>query len=267
MSAVVEKMNSINVEMLNEDIKLFPQVHPITGDMKLTHKGVSRLVMLDRYAFKDTEKKTLKEGDFVVLTVKADPKFPARGYGFVKSIDWINKEAIIKVDPEFLTVLDGEEATTGEVKRGLDVIDKPLEVFYEQIAKRNATGLASVETTEEKKQEWVEKFNKELASLNFIPAGRVLYGAGAETDVTYFNCYVMPYIKDSREGISDHRKQVMEIMSRGGGVGTNGSTLRPRNTLAKGVNGKSSGSVSWLDDIAKLTHLVEQGGSRRGKEA
>src|SRR5690625_1272623 len=55
-------------------------------------------------------------------------------------------------------------------------------------------------------------------------------------------------------------------MSRGGSVGTNGSTLRPRNTLAKGVNVKSSGSVSWLDDIAKLTHLVEQGGSRRGAQ-
>ncbi|HET7627516.1 MAG TPA: vitamin B12-dependent ribonucleotide reductase, partial [Bacillales bacterium] len=36
--------------------------------------------------------------------------------------------------------------------------------------------------------------------------------------------------------------------------------------LARGVNGKSSGSVSWLDDIAKLTHLVEQGGSRRGAQ-
>ena len=76
----------------------------------------------------------------------------------------------------------------------------------------------------------------------------------------------MPFVADSREGISDHRKQVMEIMSRGGGVGTNGSTFRPRNTLARGVNGKSSGSVSWLDDIAKLTHLVEQGGSRRGAQ-
>src|SRR5699024_11630844 len=52
----------------------------------------------------------------------------------------------------------------------------------------------------------------------------------------------------------------------GSGVGTNGTTLRPRNTLARGVNGKSSGSVSWLDDIAKLTHLVEQGGSRRGAQ-
>jgi ribonucleoside-diphosphate reductase alpha chain len=58
----------------------------------------------------------------------------------------------------------------------------------------------------------------------------------------------------------------MEIMSRGGGVGTNGSTLRPRFALARGVNGKSSGSVSWLNDIAELTHLVSQGGSRRGAQ-
>ncbi len=266
MGAVIEKNLEINVDKLNKDISLFPQVHPVTSDMSISHKGVSRLVMLDRYAFKDTEKLTLSEGDFVVLTVKSDPKFPARGFGFVKSVDWQTKQADIKVNQEFVTVLDNEqEATTGVVTRSLDVIDKPLEIYYEQIALRNATGLAEVETDEEAKQAWFEKFYHELSNLNFIPAGRVLYGAGAKTDVTYFNCYVMPYVKDSREGISDHRKQVMEIMSRGGGVGTNGSTLRPRNTLARGVNGKSSGSVSWLDDIAKLTHLVEQGGSRRGK--
>ncbi len=267
MSTIVEEKNEIDVDTLNKDITLFPQVHPITPDMHITHSGVSRLVMLDRYAFKDTEKKTLKKGDFVVLTVKADPKFPARGYGFIHSIDWVNHQAEIKVDPEFSSVLDKEEeANTGIVRRSLDVIDKPMEVYFEQIAKRNATGLSEVETDPKKQQEMYEKFTSELASLNFIPAGRVLYGAGSQTDVTYFNCYVMPYIQDSREGISDHRKQVMEIMSRGGGVGTNGSTLRPRNTLARGVNGKSSGSVSWLDDIAKLTHLVEQGGSRRGAQ-
>jgi ribonucleoside-diphosphate reductase alpha chain len=263
MSVALPKKMNINVERLNQDIGLFPQVHPITGDMKLSHKGVSRLVMLDRYTFKDTEKLTLAEGDFVVLTIKEDPKFPARGLGFIVDIDWEKKTARVLVDEEYRGVLDHpEEVETGIVNRSLDVIEKPLEVFYEQIAMRNATGLASVETTEEKRQEWFEKFYEELVQLNFIPAGRVLYGAGADTDVTYFNCYVMPFVQDSREGISEHRKQVMEIMSRGGGVGTNGSTLRPRNTLARGVNGKSSGSVSWLDDIAKLTHLVEQGGSR-----
>lgn len=267
MSVVLGQNMSLDVERLNKDIGLFPQVHPITPDMNITHKGVSRLVMLDRYTFKDTEKITLANGDFVVLTIKEDPKFPARGLGFILDIDWEKKTAKVLVEEEFRAVLDDPtESKTGVITRPLDVIEKPLEIYYEQIAKRNATGLASVEETEEKRKEWFGKFYHELVSLNFIPAGRVLYGAGADTDVTYFNCYVMPFVQDSREGISEHRKQVMEIMSRGGGVGTNGSTLRPRNTLAKGVNGKSSGSVSWLDDIAKLTHLVEQGGSRRGAQ-
>ncbi|HEX7065084.1 MAG TPA: vitamin B12-dependent ribonucleotide reductase [Bacillales bacterium] len=257
----------IDIAQLNKDIEEFPQVHPVTNDMKITHQGVSRLVMLDRYAFKDTEKRTLKKGDFVVLTVKEDPKFPARGLGFIEDIDWKESQARIKVLEEYRNVLeDPEEVESGIVTKGLAVIDKPLEVYFEQVAKRNATGLAAVEETEEKREASFQKFYDELSSLNFIPAGRVLYGAGSETNVTYFNCYVMPFVPDSREGISEHRKKVMEIMSRGGGVGTNGSTLRPKNTLARGVNGKSSGSVSWLDDIAKLTHLVEQGGSRRGAQ-
>ncbi len=267
MSIKNKNKDGIIISQLNEDIKLFPQVYPITNDMKITHEGVSRLVMLDRYAFKDTEKKTLKNGDFVVLTVKADPQFPARGYGIIKELNKETGQAYIKVAPEFMNILDNEqEIETGIIKRNIDALDKPLEIYYEQIAKRNAYGLSSVEGTEEEKTKWLNEFADELTNLNFIPAGRVLYGAGSETDVTYFNCYVMPYIQDSREGISDHRKEVMEIMSRGGGVGTNGSTLRPRNALARGVNGKSSGSVSWLDDIAKLTHLVEQGGSRRGAQ-
>jgi ribonucleoside-diphosphate reductase alpha chain len=251
------------IEKLNQDIKKFPQIFPITPDMKITHKGVSRLIMLERYTFKDLEKKTLKENDLVVLTIKEDPKFPARGVGIIKQIDWDLHEGTVLVDEEFRGQLDNpEEAKTGIVTRNLDLIDKPLELFYEQIAKRNAKGLSDVEKTEEKRKEWFEKFYYELVNLNFIPAGRVIYGAGTNKNVTWFNCYVMPFPKDSREGLSHHREEVMEIMSRGGGVGTNGSTLRPRNSLAKGVNGKSSGSVSWLDDIAKLTHLVEQGGSR-----
>lgn len=263
---LINNQTTILVDQLNKDIEQFPQVHPITSDMHITHKGVSRLVMIDRYSFKDTEKKTLKPGDFVVLTVKEDPKFPARGLGYIKSINDMTKKAKIVIEEDFRHVLDGDEQETGVIERSLDIIEKPLEIYYEQITKRNATGLAAVETTEEKRQEWFEKFYEQLVSLKFIPAGRVIYGAGSQTDVTFFNCYVMPFVADSREGISDHRKQVMEIMSRGGGVGTNGSTLRPRNTLARGVNGKSSGSVSWLDDIAKLTHLVEQGGSRRGAQ-
>src|SRR5699024_5850008 len=97
MSMTTQRNMSINIEALNEDIAQFPQVHPITPDMKTTHESVTRLVMLDRYAFKDTEKKTLKQGDFVVLTVKQDPKFPARGYGFIQSVDRNKNEAEILV--------------------------------------------------------------------------------------------------------------------------------------------------------------------------
>lgn len=252
-------MTEINIAKLNEDIAKFKQVHPITPDMKTTFDGVSRLVMLDRYTFKDTEKKTLAEGDFVVLTIKDDPQFPARGYGIVSKLE--GDTAAIELDEQYHGVASGQ---TVEVP--VAAIDKPLEIYYEQIARRVAAGLADVETDESKRAECFEKFYEELVSLNFVPAGRVLYGAGAGTDVTFFNCYVMPYPKDSREGIGEHRNTVMEIMSRGGGVGTNGSTLRPRNALARGVNGKSSGAVSWLNDIAQLTHLVEQGGSRRGAQ-
>ena len=83
MSVVLGQKLNMNLERLNKDIELFPQVLPVTPDMKITHKGVSRLVMLDRYTFKDTEKTHLANGDFVVLTIKEDPKFPARGLGFI----------------------------------------------------------------------------------------------------------------------------------------------------------------------------------------
>lgn len=260
------------IESLNKDIaEYFPEVKQITSDMKNARDGVSRLVMLDRYTFKDIEKKTLKQGDLVVLTVKEDPKFPARGIGYIAELDRNAETAIIKVDEEFKAQIDPADdqsynGEAGHVKRQYRDFEKPMEIYYEQIAARVARGLADVETDQFKKEVTEEEFNRELASENIVPAGRVLYGAGSGKEVTYFNCYVMPHPHDSREGIGEHRKKVMEIMSRGGGVGTNGSTLRPKGALAKGVNGKSSGAVGWLDDIAKLTHLVEQGGSRRGAQ-
>ena len=253
----------VDVEQINKDIELFDVVHPVTDDMETSFEGISRMVMLDRYSFKDTKKETLKEGDLVVLTVKDDPSYPVRGIGFVDRILDATEEVIVWVEDEYRAQLEGPEKETGLVKRTIASIDKPLEIYYEQIAKRNATGLSEVEE-DGVRDVWLEKFQEELSTLNLVPAGRVLYGAGSGEEVTYFNCYVMPYPKDSREGLAEHRRETMEIMSRGGGVGTNGSTLRPRDTLARGVNGKSSGSVSWLDDLAQLTHLVQQGGSRRG---
>lgn len=258
--------NTIN--KLNADIQAhFPHIFPIEPSFKLTHNGVSRLVMIDRYSQKDRNLKTLGVGDIVVTIVKEDPKFPSRGIGQVVSLDKVTETAVIELEEEFRASLGSdEEAETGLIKRPFRQIEKPLEIYYEQIAKRVGNSLASTEKTDEDKAKFAELFSEQLAKLNVVPAGRVLYGAGSGTQVTYFNCFVMPFVVDSRGGISNHRKEVMEIMSRGGGVGTNGSTLRPKGAPAKGVGGKSSGAVSWLNDLANLTHLVEQGGSRRGAQ-
>ena len=154
MYTAVNHKLSVNVERLNKDIANFPQVFPITPDMNKTYKGVSRLVMIDRYSFKDTEKLTLANGDFVVLTIKEDPKFPARGLGYIQEIDWEKKTAHVLVEEEYRASLDKhDEMKTGLICKSLDVIEKPLEIYYEQIAKRNARGLAQVEKTEEKRQE------------------------------------------------------------------------------------------------------------------
>ncbi|NUQ03977.1 MAG: adenosylcobalamin-dependent ribonucleoside-diphosphate reductase [Anaerolineae bacterium] len=82
--------------------------------------------------------------------------------------------------------------------------------------------------------------------------------------VVVSNCYVIASPNDSRGGIIKTLSQMTEIMSRGGGVGINISSLRPRHAYVKGVNGRSSGSVSWGALYSFVTGLIEQGGSRRG---
>ena len=97
-----------------------------------------------------------------------------------------------------------------------------------------------------------------------VPGGRIAAGAGASDELTLFNCYVIPSPQDSRGGIMKTLTEMTEIMARGGGVGINLSSLRPRRAIVKGVNGSSSGAVSWGGLFSYTTGLIEQGGSRRG---
>src|SRR5690625_2865118 len=101
------------IKSLNKDIEKFEQVFPVTSDMNKTFSNIQQLVMLDRYAFKDTEKKTLKIGDVVVLTVKEDPKFPTRGIGVVHDINWDDSTAIVRVNEEYLDALTEDEQQLG----------------------------------------------------------------------------------------------------------------------------------------------------------
>ncbi|HET8910661.1 MAG TPA: ribonucleotide reductase N-terminal alpha domain-containing protein, partial [Ktedonobacteraceae bacterium] len=79
--------------------------------------------------------------------------------------------------------------------------------------------------------------------------------------VVVSNCYVIPSPDDSRQGILDNLKVMTEIMARGGGVGINLSTLRPRGSYIKTVNGTASGPCSWAQLYSVATgDVIQQGG-------
>ncbi|MBU1180004.1 hypothetical protein KJ885_03600 [Patescibacteria group bacterium] len=140
----------------------------------------------------------------------------------------------------------------------------PLEYAPEQMWHRVAHHVAKAEKTEEQKIEAEKKFYESLQNFKFVPAGRILSGAGAIGQKTAYNCFVIPSPNDSRGGIMDSVTMMAEIMARGGGVGVNISTLRPKGSYVKGVNGTASGAVSFGGLYSYVTGLITQGGSRRG---
>ena len=146
-----------------------------------------------------------------------------------------------------------------------DASGKPLELYPEHTWARVARGIAEVEKTEEKRAYWEKRFYEVLTNFQFVPGGRILAGAGSGHQVTFYNCYVIPSPEDSRQGILDNLKLMTEIMARGGGVGINLSTLRPRGSYIKTVNGTASGPCSWAQLYSVATgDVIQQGGSRRG---
>jgi ribonucleoside-diphosphate reductase alpha chain len=225
---------------------LMPPFQTINPDATTLHP-LGEKIFLDRYALKDGKKETVSVGDAVIVAVNLETGQREIG-------------DIVKLDGNNVTIKlrDGEV-----VERTIEHIDKPLETHPSQMLDRVAWGLAQIETPE-KQDEWQKNFRWLLDEWKFVPGGRILTAAGTDQNLTYYNCYVIPSPADSREGIMDTLTQMTEIMSRGGGVGINLSSLRPHHAYVRGVNGRSSGSVSWGELYSFVTGLIEQGGSRRG---
>jgi ribonucleoside-diphosphate reductase alpha chain len=142
---------------------------------------------------------------------------------------------------------------------------KPTEKKPDDMWKRIAKAVASQETTPEAKKKWEKEFNQAMKDFKYVPGGRILAGAGTGYDVTFYNCFVIPSPKDARGGILETLKQMVEIMARGGGVGINLSSLRPRGSRVKKVNGFSSGPINWAELFSVATKdIIQQGGTRRG---
>ena len=140
----------------------------------------------------------------------------------------------------------------------------PIEKTPEEMWKRIAKAVASVEKKENQKK-WEKEFHSIMTDFKYVPGGRILSGAGTGFEVSFYNCYVIPSPKDSRGGILETLKQMVEIMARGGGVGINLSSLRPRGARVEKVNGFSSGPVNWAELFSVATKdIIQQGGTRRG---
>ncbi|NOU76658.1 adenosylcobalamin-dependent ribonucleoside-diphosphate reductase [Paenibacillus sp. LMG 31458] len=212
--------------------------------------GLSEKIFLDRYALKNADTSFAKVGDTVLVLTKDDPKFPAKEVG----------EIVSRVgDTVKVKTRSGETVESAVEKLTLNIEKTPEEMWD-----RLAGAMASVEATPEKRKEWTDKFRYILDDWKLVPGGRIAAGADASDELTLFNCYVIPSPHDSRGGIMSTLSEMTEIMSRGGGVGINLSSLRPRRSVVKGVNGSSSGAVSWGGLFSYTTGLIEQGGSRRG---
>jgi ribonucleoside-diphosphate reductase alpha chain len=86
--------------------------------------------------------------------------------------------------------------------------------------KRVAKAVAEKEAPDQRKK-WEKAFNDAMENFKYVPGGRILAGAGTGFGVTFYNCFVIPSPKDSRHGILQTLGEMIEIMSRGGGVGIN----------------------------------------------
>jgi len=204
-------------------------------------------IFLDRYAVKDMTKQSIAPGDTVVVVVNQQT-----GQREIGTVTAKNNHTVA------VELREG-----GSVQVALEHCDKPLETLPQQMVARVARGIAEVESPE-RRAEWQRNFEWLLSDWRFIPGGRILTAAGSDQQLTFYNCFVIPSPHDSRQGIVETLSRMMEIMSRGGGVGINVSSLRPKHAYVKGVNGRSSGAVSWGALYSFVTGLIEQGGSRRG---
>jgi ribonucleoside-diphosphate reductase alpha chain len=128
---------------------------------------------------------------------------------------------------------------------------------------RVALAAAKAETPDRQRTSALQ-FAGALAGHKFLPAGRILAGAGAERTVTLFNCFVMGALEDSMDGIFSGLREAALTLQQGGGIGYDFSTLRPKGALVKGVGADASGPVSFMEVWDAMCRTIMSAGSRRG---
>ena len=134
----------------------------------------------------------------------------------------------------------------------------PVDLSVEDSWRRVARALSASEPERE------AEFYAALEDFKFLPAGRILAGAGTARNVTLFNCFVMGTVPDSMGGIFDQLKEAALTMQQGGGIGYDFSTIRPKGADVKGVAADASGPLSFMDVWDAMCRTIMSAGSRRG---
>ena len=139
----------------------------------------------------------------------------------------------------------------------------PVDVTVADTWTRVAKAVAAAEPKRERKL-WAHRFAQALTDFAFLPAGRILAGAGTGRTVTLFNCFVMGRIEDDLSSIFDNVKEAARTMQQGGGIGHDFSTLRPKGALVKSIGADASGPVSFMDVWDAMCRTIMSAGARRG---
>ncbi len=138
-----------------------------------------------------------------------------------------------------------------------DPIDKSIDDSWRRVAD-------ALTESEDEAERWADIFHAAMSDFRFLPAGRILAGAGAGRTVTLFNCFVMGTIPDDMGGIFENLKEAALTMQQGGGIGYDFSTLRPRGAPVKGVGADASGPLSFMDVWDAMCRTIMSAGYRRG---
>ena len=125
----------------------------------------------------------------------------------------------------------------------------------EQMFKRIAKHLA---INEKEPEVWGKKFEDIMMNFEFIPAGRTLANAGAQTKLVS-NCVVL-HMDDSLDSIFQTLQDAALLQQAGAGIGFPFHLLRPAGFKCKRTLGSSSGPLSFLRIYAESFRIIQQHG-------